>query len=653
MIDLEFSVTGGYWPSSGDFPPQEIAANTLKAGQNVHVKAGNKVEVANGTLEISTQNVGSRIFEFNDSRAEIAGNVANRLPFASLIRLPGGIILFLSELTGQQVYINEAAVAGLTTASSAGILRIAIPSGGGYNVYDAGFDPINLPSGNVTTPAGGTKGMSGDTGVALCPWRTVDNAIGPPSNVVVSNLTLNDTVLIQLPAMATGQDGWIYAGTAPDATETPLRVIRYVRTQIRGTFTATAGSPNLTAGVGTFFMRDLRAGDVITIDGGSYTVASTTSQTAAVLTGNFAGVTGAGKTATITSANAEWFGSAGEQGDMGVLVNLDVARPPQAAGVASFFNRIFLFGTDPKAGDVVGPGFRLMLPDNPEHIGLIGGKSESGTDILNALSSGDERSQTAYLMTRGALEIIQFTDQPDDPYRTRILRRPGFLGPKAGIVYENVFYGFSGQPLRTVINQDVDVSFGQAVDNLIRYWVNPVVMGVDPQRGEVLFAHYDGATFSSTTVLPYIPRLGIWGPPIVVDGQIDDFAVVGDVCYATVFRLGVRRVHQWEGGSGLSGAYIGFQYQSGNGVFELESYRFAGRAETLTFYVAANEAIATETSNPVGTGSETMVDSWVTHSEKYPNVRPGVGVSFRLDFSNLGGNFEKLFATIRPKTARR
>jgi len=667
QIDIDIDMSRGYWPSASGFAPDEVI-NTIRAGVNVWVRAGNKFEVVKAPSETSATNVGARLFPLNDTRASIAGGiVSGRLPYAGLIRYLGGTLLYLSELTSQQVYINEVAAAGVTTASSAGILRVAVPSGGGYNVYDAGFDPIVLPSGNVTTPAGGTKNMTGDTGVALCPWRTITNAVGAPSNVVVQTLAAGDTVLIALPAMVSGQDGWVYAGTAPGDPSTRLRVIRYVRTTIRGTFTATNLSPNLTAGVNTFFLEDLRAGDVVTIDGGSYAISSVTGQGTAVLTGNFTGGTGTGKTATITSANAEWFGSAGEQGDRGELIDYDVFKPPRAAGVLQFMNRTFVWGTDGPSSAVTGPGIRLMLADNPEHVGLTALTTTYGDDLLNVFPANDQRSKTFYLMTRNTLELLEFNDAVDDPYRIRVIKQPGFLSAKAGIVYKNVFYGYDRQPFRTVVNGDIDTQFAQAVLSDMDTWTPAnVVMGSDANNDAVLFCHWN-ASDGYTTVLPYLVQLGVWSTPIRVYAQVVDVAAVNGTTYLQVLVSGNYRNWTWEGGAGPSTApvYIASQFRTSpeSDLFQLKNIVFTGNAGEVYVYIVQPGAALPDLTNTAAayasftpsTGTPPYTATDYTEIQRNMNTPPVRGIAFRVDFPflSLFGNMQRLTARGYRKIARR
>ena len=628
IIDID--VTGGYYPSTGYFPPRNLW-NTIKAGQNLWVRAGNNLQGANGAVQLSATNVGARIFPLNDSRAEIAGGlVSGRLPYSSIIRLPGGVFLFLSEQISQQVYVNETALAGVTTSGTAGILRVAIPDGvGGYNVYDAGFDPPVLPSANVSSAGGGVKGMAGNTGVALCAWRTTTNAISAPSNIVYQNLPAGNKVGVDLASTGavTGQDGWIMAGSNVGVDDGILKVVRYIYITVRGTFTATNGSPNIGGGIGTFFLRDLRAGDFITIDAASYTILSVDSQSTLTLTANFAGTTNPGKTATITDAAAEWY-----DGELGELLDFNVFRPVSAAGLFQFMSRVLLWGT---AGDsasaVTGPAIHVLLENNPEHIGLFNVTTTFGDDLLNLASSGDNRSNNLFLMTRNTLEIV--TLDPTGAYRIRVKQQPGFSNPKCGVVYKDIFYGFAQRPFRTEIEANTDVDFGIPVLADMNSWNSDnVTMGVDAKNEAVLYAQYDGG--ATTTIIPYLPQLGVWNPPIYVTGQITDWATVNGITYAIVLTGGNYRVYTWEGGAGMTGMYIGTQYiNDGGRRFKLKGVMILGHVSDLYTYIADNTGISNVTDTFGATAHFTLSGGVFTlQPEIFTNLKPGKGVAHRLEF---------------------
>lgn len=649
FIEDAYTFTGGYYPSCATFAREELW-NTARAGESVWIRAGNRVEVGNNVAQLSSTNVGARIFGLNTQRAAFAGAlVSGRVPYAGIVRYQNAALFYLSELASQQVYINETAVAGLTTSSTAGRLRVAISDGaGGYSVYDVGFDPP-ASIGTVTSPGGGTKAMAGNTGVALCAWRTTTNAISAPTAITYDNLTSGDVFNIALPAMVSGQDGWIFCGTRTGDTSGVLRVVRYIYTTTRGTFTATNGSPNITAGASTFFKQDLRAGDILTIGGGSYTVSSVTSNTTFTLTGNYAGATASGLTATVTTAAAEWY-----DGELGDIIDFDVFKPIKAAGVLTALGRAFLWGTyGDGASAVTGPGITPLLANNPEHIGRDTILTSEGDDLLNVIP-GDE---TLFLMTPNTLETVSFTGRDDVPYLVRVLHRPGFAAATCGTVYKNQFYGYVNRPVRTT-GDDLDAQFGTAVLSDMASWnASRVVVAVDTKNEAVLYCHYDGS--STTTVIPYLVQLGVWNPPFRFSGQVTDYAVVNGTTYLTVLTGGNYRVYTWEGGTGAAAPYIASQFHSAADLAKLKGIVFTGNATIMRLYAVGPG----QTGDPDVTNTAEAVDSYLIQNVSLylslPEVKfnspPYRTFAFRVEFtlSGLSGKLDQLVARFHRLQARR
>lgn len=640
LTEIPFALDGGYYPNCSVFTPSGLQ-NTIRAGRNVWLRSGGRVVVANGVAQTAAQNVGARIFQYNTQRATIEGDlVSGRLPYAGLIRYQNAVMLFLSELTSKQVYLNEAAASGVTTSSTAGRLRVALPS---WNTYDAGFDPPTLPSGDVTTGTIGTKSMTGSTGVALAAWRTKTNAISAPSNTVVKALDAStaNNVYVVLPTAVSGQDGWVMAGTQwGDGASGNVYVIRYIYTTIRGTFTATNGSPNLTAGSDTFFLRDLRPGDIVTIDGGSYTISAITSNTTATLTGNFTGSTGASKTATITTAAADW-----RNGELGKLLSYDVFKPDRAAGIFTFAQRAFLWGCrGPESTSVTGPTIIPLLPDNPEHIGLTAIVTANGDDLINVLP-GETR---LYGMTANTLESFTFTGSTDDPYRVRVLHQPGFAAAQNGIIFKDRFYGYSENPIRTTVEDNMDDRFHTPVSSDMRGWTaSRVVLLADPKNEAVLYTHYDGS--STTTVIPFLTDLDRWNPPITVSGQIVDSAVINGTLYFTLLTGGNYRVYTWEGGSAgsASSPYVVTQFNDAGASSyrkKIKSLLFSGKGSTLRVYRIGPDGTYPDITN-TGAAAHSITLQGTEKAEKQysRNINNGRLFALRVDLPT-GGSIDALSA---------
>src|SRR5262245_23514777 len=247
LIPGEITFEGPYFPSAPALSPRG-AQSGIRRGSNVWRDPGGKIRVANGLLEMSATAVGARLFAADIVRASIEGDlISSRLPFAGLLRYENAVLFYLSEETGAQVYLDEVAVSGLTTSSTSGQLRVAVPDGlGGFDVYDAGFGKPTVGSPAPTTTSG-TKGMESKVGVARARWRTSTNAIGPVADITYLDLTgLSLPLAPKISALqnsddlAAGADGWVMYGTRWDDRSGELRVVRYVRPNVRGTFTIEA-----------------------------------------------------------------------------------------------------------------------------------------------------------------------------------------------------------------------------------------------------------------------------------------------------------------------------------------------------------------------------------------------------------------------------
>lgn len=656
LIDIDFDISQGYYPSTSSFPPKSLW-NTIKAGRGIWLREGGKLQKVNGAQVISFTNVGARIYAVNNDRGEIAGGlVAGRLPNASILRYQNAVLYFLSEITSQQVYLNEIALAGVTTAATAGMLRVAVPiTPTTYNTYDAGFDP---PIVTGITTVTGTKGMLGETAVSLCAWRSVTNATSAPSAPFPAVLDggANSRFLVPLPAPVAGQDGFVMGGTAWGDTTMTLYTRRFIYIVPRGVFFATNGSPTITGEGGTFWLQDLQVGDFVDIDGGTYEITAITDNATASITPNFVGVTGGAKTMTELVVAGEWY-----DGEKGPYLPYDVFKPIPAAGAFQFLGRVFLWGTDGAIGSVTGPGIRVMLETNPEHIGLFALLTTDSADLLNVLPA----DQTCYLMTRTSLEVVVATGNASIPFRVRVLHKPGFRTASAGVVYKNRFYGYAQRPLRTVTDGDIDVQFGKPVFSDMQSWSpDNVVLSIDPKNEAVLYCHFDG---SQTMVIPFMAQLEelsgrpIWNPPQFIPGRIVDTVVVGGEMYFVVLSGGVYRVWQWEnGGASGADAFMATQYISGPNRFKAKGLVFAGTATTLYLYAAQiGVAIGNQSVAAQATASFPLaLLSGILKDEIFTNLPPCRAVAFRMDFQPVPvvateGEFQSATVRVMPLEERR
>lgn len=646
---IEVIFGGGYFPSAPALSPSALQG-TIRAGSNVWLRPGGKIEVANGLVEVSSTNVGARLFAADTQRASIAGSlVGSLLPYASFLRYQNAVFLYLSQDTDAQVFIDETAVSGLTTSSTAGRLRVGVPDGiGGYDVFDAGFEKPSFSSGDVTTIASiGAKNMAGFIGVALARWRSKTNAWGPPSEVVYNNLTANtNTVLdVTLPSSASGQDGWLVLGTRWGDRSGQLRIIRYLYLIPRGTIAAENGSSDL-IGTNTLWTQDLQVGDLINIEATNYQIATIDDDTHATITVPFTGSTGSDKTGEIAKCRPEWF-----DGDLRNIIDRDIQRPLRAAGIVQFSGRVVLWGIpDTNAATAnlaTGNGFAVMLDNNPEHIGTLARVTASGSDLVNCLA-GDG---PLYLMTTTSLEIIERVSSGDQPFVPRIIAEPGFKAATNGCLYKDWFYGFHNRPLRTRARENIDVIFGAPVEDDMEDWdASRVILAIDPDNEAVLYIYDDG---ESTTVRPWLAQQGVWNPPINLDARVLDAQVVNGKLYVTYFDGSNIRVNQWEGGSGLSDAYVASQYYDARGLVRnrLKNLNVAGKVGSVSVYAAVPGAGIPDVSDPAES-AVTFTESDLAEMLEAKNATNVLGsaFAFRADFPSPDGSIQKIVARGIPRS---
>lgn len=655
LTPLIVELSGGYFPSAPALAPEALQ-RTIRAGSGVWVRPAGLIEVADGLLEVSSTNVGARLFVANTQRASIAGGlVGSRLPFAGLLRYQNAVLFFLSENTSAQVYLDETLISGLTTSATAGGLRVAIPDGlGGYNTYDAGFTaPSSSTDFSVSVTTNifqAEKPMVGPIGVALARWRSSTNAIGPPSDIVYNNISPLGTTTIDITPVTlspvAGQDGWIYCATRWSDQSGDIRILRYVYIQPRGTFHADSGSPDIT-GTGTFWTQDLQVGDGIIIDLSIYGIDAIISDTELTLHSNYSGVTGSGKTMAMNSIHGSWYDS-----ELGDLINLDALAPPPSAGVLQYAGRVFIWGCRGDSGSPTGSAVIPMLADNPEHVdGILAIVAQSGSDLVNVLAADGPM----YLMTTTDLEIVTFTSDPTNPFIIRIVAEPGFKAGTNGVLYKDFFYGFNSRPIRTQAGSNIDVLFAQPVWSDMATWDGTrVIVAVDPHNEAVLYIYDDGA---ATTVIPFMAQLGVWGPPLNLSARILDAQVVDGVLYVTYLSGGNIRVNEWEGGSGIGGTrYVASQYYDANALNRnrLKGVLANGKLGSVSIYAATPGAAVPDVSNlAAATATFPLSDTAeASEPEIFTNIEARA-LAFRLNFTSNDGTFQKLIARGTPRSERR
>jgi len=579
------TASGGYRPVSSIGGP-DVRPDTLYAGWNYWIRPGGRLKPTKGSTQVSAQNIGTKIYAVDQYRGEIAGGlVSGRLPKESLVRYQGSALFFVSENTSQQVYINESTstpftLTGVTTSSVASKLRVALLNGTTYTAYDAGIQPP-ASIGTVSTETGGSKSMDGIVSIVACARRTITDTTGNPTPASVQTLSSsgNNRIRVVLPALASGTDAWWYGGTQWGAGNFgPWRLIREVRSIVRGTSTFTNGSAAFT-GSETSYLSDLRNGDRVTVNATNYYVGVTTngagslySDAALTTPINFAGAT-ATYSIQVIEIVLDW-----RNGELTDLIEFDNDVPPLLDGVLNFND--VLFGWR-------GNTFYTSKIGNPEGWpAALARSTQSQSDILNALP-GDNR---IYLLTTNGLEVVTFTQQEGAPFLLRQVWAFGFSSPTQAVVSEGVLYAAIGTSsgvriIRTRVDDSPDLELSADIESDLNSWtIANVVMALDPANAAVL-AMWNNGTYTIT--IPFMLQQNQWSiPQLDANGLARCAASVSNTCYMSYLVGANYRVYQFEGGngSGLS-RYVAWPFIDKDGMRQvLKRIKVTGDADSLFIY---------------------------------------------------------------------
>lgn len=631
LLDL-LTATGGYRPVAS-VGGADAQPNTLYRGSGYWLRPGGRLKPVKGSTQISATNIGARIYAIDQYRGSIAGGlVSGNLPKESLVRYQQSALFFLSENTSQQVYLNESTsspftLTGVTTSSIAGKLRVALQSGTTLTAYDAGLQPP-ASVGTVATETGGSKSMDGKVSIVACQRRTAVNVTSNPSPASVQTLSSsgNNRIRVTLGSLTTGADAWWFGGTDWGRGDYgPWKLIREVRVTLPGTITFTNGSSAF-SGVSTRFLRDLRNGDRITANSTNYYVGAT-SDTAGVIYSdaalttpiNFAGATGT-YAVTVIEVVLDY-----RNGELTDLIESDNDPPPIMDGILNFNDVLFGWRNN---------SFYAAKIGNPEAWpATLERSTMSGGNILQAFG-GDAK---IYLLTTNSLEVVTFTQDPDNPFILRQAWAFGFTSPTQAVVADGVLYAAVGvssgvKIVRTRVDDSPDLEFSANVESDMIGWnVANVVMAVAPAEGAVLVIHNDG---TNTTIIPYMLQLGAWSLPQSLSGRVKDAATVANTCNFIVYDGTNFRAYRFEGGTGSGiSKYACWPFLDKDGVRQvLKRFKFVGDADTLYVYVITpGGSVPDVTSTGAALASYTLTGSLTMAEQVQTNIQNAQGYAIRVD----------------------
>jgi len=643
-----FTAGGGYRPVQTLAGP-DARPDTPYRGKNFWIRPGGRVVPVKGVgSQLSSQNLGARIFPIDQYRGEVDGaqivDASNpsgyRLPKTSLVRYNQSALFFVSELASQQVYINESTsspytMTGVTTSPTAGKLRVAVMSGTTFNVYDAGIQAPAAPS--TAKESGGSKAMDGVVSIVQCEGRIETDTFSNPSPVYKDTMVAasNQRLRVTLSASSSGCNTWRFGGTDwARGDQGPWKTIRDVRVNPEGTIAVTSGSATLT-GTGTRFQRDFRAGDLVTIDGSDYTIATITSDIAGTLTSNS---TSTGSfTATMKQVVLEW-----RNGEIGPdVIEFDNDVPPLMDGIAVFNNVLFGWKNNEFYPGKIG---------NPEAFPNALQRTTQGGGNIVGVHAGDGR---IYLLTTNGLEVVSFTQNPAEPFLIRQVWNFGFEAQNQAVVVDGTLYAAVGTDygvkiIRTRVDDSPDLEFSADVESDMKSWVaSQVIMTHDPASGALLAMYWQPTPGArTTTVLPFLMQQGIWSFPHEISNQVVDAAVVNNNCELIVYDGTNYRAFRFENGNGsTTEAYCAWPFidppiDSLRKV--IKRLKFTGKANTLRLYVAQpGQAAPVNTSTGTATVSHTLDSINGHHLQVQTNIPNAQSYSVRVDSTGADANFSQ------------
>lgn len=618
-------------------------ANTLYRSNNMWFRPGGQMKTKDGLSQISSTSISPRIFAVDDDRGQIAGDyVSTKLPKQGLLRYQLGAYFFFSEETSKQLYINETAITGATTSSTARKLRVAIPAGGGtYTTYDAGLLAPTLPSGNVAEEANGGKSMAGVVSVVVAARAFGTDSTSNPSNAIVKTLTAagNNRIRITIHSLTTvgsQQDGWLLAGTEWNRGNTgPWKELRDVRTTVRGTITYTNGSGSVT-GASSYFTQDLRNGDRIRANSTDYYV-SITSDTAlslysdaALTTPTTFGGSTTTYTTTVREAVMDW-----RDKELGDVLDFSNSVPPLLDGIFLFNN--ILWGWS-------GNSLYASKAGNPEawpQTLSTFAQTQSGADIIQALAGNAQ----IYLLTKNGLEIVTFTQREDAPFLVKKVWDFSFFQPNNAVVADGQLYALVGSEngvmaIRTETDDFPDIRFGRHIESDLENWsLDNSVVTVDPTNKAVLFCHYNSGA-DTTTVIPFMLQTeserGGWSGPITESGRLTDGAQIGGRCVMPVKTSTNYRANYFEGGNGSSTTgYCVWPFVGHNSLRSvIKRIQAIGRMSSVSVFVAKTATAipdVTDIANAVATFTQS--DTYYLEGEIKTHIKDARLFAIRADFS--------------------
>jgi len=463
----------------------------------------------------------------------------------SVIRLPEGHLLGAGR---GAVRVNGAALAGGGwTLTDQPQLAVYNPGSATYTPYRLGMTTPIAPT--LANVAGGTKMAATTYSVRLASAKVATKGWNQASPSTSVTLLANQRVQVTFPAMdtANGQDAWkmyVTLSTATDATQGPW----YDFGRLIATSEVGSGGGNVTL---EWADAEVSSNDILEYDNDQATSAGFVASLGGLpvliscngpghnLTGTVATTAGSATvTGTSTLFGAElaigrfvWINSLIYR-VLNIASNTSMTVTPSPAGTGS---GLAIRSADETPGPVIRPAKSTVGGYNFEAYPARSAVAIDPPDPILGYYLVQER---LFLLTANSLNFAEPTGDPDVPLRTAPYWTVGFRNPRA-IAFANGYlyaYTTNGATRSAAFGDKVETehSFAAPVDAVMSSWdPGKVTVAYNQQLEAMCYMHADdgtraGGTARYGTLLPFMLRMGVWGPPL----RMEDLSDV-DPTYAT------------------------------------------------------------------------------------------------------------------------
>lgn len=463
----------------------------------------------------------------------------------SVVRLPEGHLLGAGR---GAVRINGSVLAGGGwTLTDQPQLAIYNPGNGNYTPYRLGMTTPVAPT--LANVAGGTKMAATTYSVRIVSAKSATKGWNQASPSASVTLMANQRVQITFPAMDTGagQDVWkVYVTLSTNTT--PTQGPWYDFGRFITTAEVSSGGGNVTI---EWADAEVSQNDLLEFDNDPATSAGFVASLGGLpvlISCNGAGRVLSGTAAT-TAASATITGTSTQfTSELAVgrfvwindlLYRVTVISSNTSMTVATnalaTASGLTIRSADETPGPVIRPAKSTVGGYNFE---AYPARSAVAIDPPDPIIGYYQAQERIYLLTANSLNFAEASGDPDVPLVTKPFWTVGFRNPRAIAFANGYLYAFTtnGATRSAAFGDKVETehAFAAPVDSIMSTWdAGKVTVAYNQQIEAICYMHADdgtrsGGTARYGTLLPFMLRMGVWGPPL----RMEDLSDV-DPTYAT------------------------------------------------------------------------------------------------------------------------